>query len=162
MMSAKMVLDELEKLCTLHEHLLLLSQEKTDAIKTDNLPELSLILTKEKKYLQAIDQTERKREELTAAFLGYQTEATISNCINKAEGVDKAKFEALYGRLAPLLTRLQEVNSINQQLTHQALQFVSLSFEMIAPNTSQSGNYGHTKNGNTQTGNRLALFDSQA
>lgn len=162
MMSAKPVLEELDKLCMLHEHLLQLSHEKTEAIKKDHLQELSLILTKEKKYLQAIDQTERKREELTAAYLGYQMEATISNCIDKADGEDKAKFEALYGRLAPLLTRLQEVNSINQQLTHQALQFVSLTFEMIAPKSSQTGNYGQIKKGKPQTGNRLALFDSQA
>ncbi|MGG3625668.1 flagellar protein FlgN [Bacillus gobiensis] len=160
-MSAQPVLDELDKLCTLHEHLLKLSQEKTEAIKKDDLKVLSLILTKEKKYLQTIDQTERKREELTAAFLGYQTEATISNCIDKAEGEDKTKFEELYSRLAPLLAKLQEVNSINQQLTHQALQFVSLTFDMIAPKNSETGNYGQAKKGKPQTGNRLALFNSQ-
>lgn len=55
----KRVIEELERLCVLHEHLLSLSEQKTEALKTNEIKALSEIVTKEQKYVQAIEQTEQ-------------------------------------------------------------------------------------------------------
>lgn len=65
-MSAKAIIEQLKRLCVLHEHLLTLSEEKTEALKAGKTKELSNILTKEQKYIQAITQTEDDRIKTTS------------------------------------------------------------------------------------------------
>lgn len=113
-MSAKAIIEQLKRLCVLHEHLLTLSEEKTEALKAGKTKELSNILTKEQKYIQAITQTEDDRIKTTSAFLGYSENNTISACIAKTSGSEKEELEQLYESLSQVLGRLKKVN----EMTH--------------------------------------------
>ncbi|MFN2744450.1 MULTISPECIES: flagellar protein FlgN [Bacillus] len=158
----KRVIEELERLCVLHEHLLTLSEQKTEALKTNEIKELSEIVTKQQKYVQAIEQTEQSRIEATKGCLG-STDATISACISAAEGDEKRTLEQLFAKLSKLLIRLKDVNDLNKQLTFQSLQFISLTFDLLMPKEGGS-NYGKDQQPN-QLGSgtkRLSLFDSKA
>lgn len=107
-MSAKAIIEQLKRLCVLHEHLLTLSEEKTEALKAGKTKELSNILTKEQKYIQAITQTEDDRIKTTSAFLGYSENNTISACIAKTSGSEKEELGQLYESLSQVLGRLKK------------------------------------------------------
>ncbi|MFT0801509.1 flagellar protein FlgN [Bacillus swezeyi] len=160
-MSVKRVVEELERLCVLHEHLLALSEQKTEALKTNEIKALSEIVTKEQKYVQAIEQTEQSRIEATEACLG-RSGVTISTCISEAGGSEKKTLEQLFAKLSQLLIRLKDVNDLNKQLTFQSLQFISLTFDMLLPKEGGT-NYGKEPRPNQLGGSkRLSLFDSKA
>ncbi|MEC3607806.1 flagellar protein FlgN [Bacillus glycinifermentans] len=157
----KRVIQELERLCVLHEHLLTLSERKTEALKKNEIKELSEILTKEQKYVQAIEQTEEARIEATKECLG-KADTTISTCISEAEGSDKTVLEQLFERMSQLVTRLKDVNHLNKQLTIQSLQFITLTLDMLLPKEGNA-NYGKPQEPSQSRGSsRLSLFDSKA
>lgn len=157
----KRVIQELERLCVLHEHLLTLSERKTEALKKNEIKELSEILTKEQKYVQAIEQTEEARIETTKECLG-KADTTISTCISEAEGSDKTALEQLFERMSQLVTRLKDVNHLNKQLTIQSLQFITLTLDMLLPKEGNA-NYGKPQEPSQSRGSsRLSLFDSKA
>ncbi|ATH93437.1 hypothetical protein ACH95_01380 [Bacillus glycinifermentans] len=157
----KRVIQELERLCVLHEHLLTLSERKTEALKKNEIKELSEILTKEQKYVQAIEQTEEARIEATKECLG-KADTTISTCISEAEGSDKTALEQLFERMSQLVTRLKDVNHLNKQLTIQSLQFITLTLDMLLPKEGNA-NYGKPQEPSQSRGSsRLSLFDSKA
>lgn len=157
----KRVIQELERLCVLHEHLLTLSERKTEALKKNEIKELSEILTKEQKYVQAIEQTEEARIEATKECLG-KADTTISTCISEAEGSDKTALEQLFERMSQLVTRLKDVNHLNKQLTIQSLQFITLTLDMLLPK-ERNANYGKPQEPSQSRGSsRLSLFDSKA
>lgn len=98
----KRVIEELERLCVLHEHLLSLSEQKTEALKTNEIKALSEIVTKEQKYVQAIEQTEQSRIEATKSCIGrlgrddqrmYQ-----QSCGRREKGAGTAVCQALTAR----------------------------------------------------------------
>ncbi|MCY8920696.1 flagellar protein FlgN [Bacillus atrophaeus] len=160
-MSAKPIIEQLKRLCVLHEHLLTLSEEKTEALKAGKTKELSNILTKEQKYIQAIGQVEEERMKATSEFLGFGKNNTVTACIKKASGKEKTELEQLFQSLSEQLNGLKEINELNKQLTKQALQFISLTFEMLVPQENNI-NYGQSVQANHPAGSRLKLFDSQA
>jgi hypothetical protein len=60
------------------------------------------------------------------------------------------------------MDKLKEANGLNRELTQQALQFVSLSLDMLMPQENFS-NYQRPDQHQTQTEKRRrSLFDSQA
>lgn len=160
-MSAKPIIEQLKRLCVLHEHLLTLSEEKTEALKAGKTKELSNILTKEQKYIQAIEQTEDDRIKAASAFLGCSENNTISACIAKTSGREKEELELLFESLTKVLGRLKEVNKLNRQLTRDALQFISISYDMLVPKDNNF-NYSKQIKAELPKSSRLKLFDSKA
>lgn len=160
-MSAKAIIEQLKRLCVLHEHLLTLSEEKTEALKAGKTKELSNILTKEQKYIQAITQTEDDRIKTTSAFLGYSENNTISACIAKTSGSEKEELEQLYESLSQVLGRLKKVNEMNRQLTRDALQFISISYDMLVPKENNF-NYSKSIKAELPKSSKMKLFDSKA
>lgn len=160
-MSAKAIIEQLKRLCVLHEHLLTLSEEKTEALKAGKTKELSNILTKEQKYIQAITQTEDDRIKTTSAFLGYSENNTISACIAKTSGSEKEQLEQLYESLSQVLGRLKKVNEMNRQLTRDALQFISISYDMLVPKENNF-NYSKSIKAELPKSSKMKLFDSKA
>ncbi|MEG7282845.1 flagellar protein FlgN [Bacillus sp. 0909A] len=160
-MSAKPIIEQLKRLCVLHEHLLTLSEEKTEALKAGKTKELSNILTKEQKYIQAIEQTENERIKAASTFLGYSENNTISACIAKTSGSEKEELELLFESLTKVLGCLKEVNKLNRQLTRDALQFISISYDMLVPKDNNF-NYGKQIKAELPKSSRLKLFDSKA
>ncbi|XSD76226.1 flagellar protein FlgN [Bacillus subtilis] len=160
-MSAKAIIEQFKRLCVLHEHLLTLSEEKTEALKAGKTKELSNILTKEQKYIQAITQTEDDRIKTTSAFLGYSENNTISACIAKTSGSEKEELGQLYESLSQVLGRLKKVNEMNRQLTRDALQFISISYDMLVPKENNF-NYSKSIKAELPKSSQMKLFDSKA
>lgn len=160
-MSAQSLIQQLEKLLGLNQQLYKLAQTKTEALKTEDLTVLQETLKQEQSYVQAIKQVENERISLAAAYLNRNDELTLSACIEKSEGEDKETFTSLYLSLTDVMEKLKGINQLNQQLTLQALQFVSLSMDMLMPK-EQSPAYQPPGGKTTSEPKRRSLFDSKA
>lgn len=161
-MAAEKLIQSLQKLLKLHQNLHEVTLQKTELIKKDQINELKELLKKEQMYVQAIKQVENERISQTADFLGNEEESTLSLCIEKAEGNEKGQLQHLAAELTDTIKKLKAVNQLNKELTHQAMQFVSISLDMLAPKENVS-NYQRPDGQNQQTEKvRRSLFDSQA
>jgi flagellar biosynthesis/type III secretory pathway chaperone len=158
--SAQSLILKLEKLLGLNRKLYQLAQTKTEALKTEDLTVLQQTLKQEQIYIQAIKQVENERIGLASAYLNREDDLTLSACMEKAEGADKEKFSDLFQSLTDVMEKLKNANKLNQQLTIQALQFVSLSMDMLMPK-EQSPAY-KPPGGTASEPKRRSLFDSKA
>jgi flagellar biosynthesis/type III secretory pathway chaperone len=158
--SAKKLIDSLEKLLTLHQSLLKLAMQKTDILKKGDMEELNALLANEQKHITAIQQMEEKRKEAVETLLQEKdVDKTISNCIEFTNEPERTKLTQLKDRLTEVITELKERNQLNQQLIHQSLQFVHLTLDMLAPQPA-SINYGPPQQ--NATPKRPSMFDSKA
>jgi flagellar biosynthesis/type III secretory pathway chaperone len=103
---------------------------------------------------------ENERIGLASAYLNREDDLTLTACMEKAEGADKEKFSDLFQSLTDVMEKLKNANKLNQQLTIQALQFVSLSMDMLMPK-EQSPAY-KPPGGKASEPKRRSLFDSKA
>jgi flagellar biosynthesis/type III secretory pathway chaperone len=158
--SAQSLILKLEKLLGLNRQLYQLAQTKTEALKTENLTVLQQTLKQEQIYVHAIKQVEKERIDLASAYLNREDDLTLSACIEKAAGADKENFSDLFQSLTEVMEKLKHANKLNQQLTIQALQFVSLSMDMLMPK-EQSPAY-RPPGGTATAPKRRSLFDSKA
>jgi flagellar biosynthesis/type III secretory pathway chaperone len=161
-MSAGKLIQTLEKLLQLHQNLYKLTLHKTESLKSENVEELKELLKKEQMFVQAIKQIEAERIQITSEFLGREEGLTLSACIEKAEGEQMEALERIAMDFNDTMDNLKSSNQINRELTQQALQFVSLSLDMLMPQESFA-NYNRPDGNKTQSEmKRRSLFDSQA
>jgi flagellar biosynthesis/type III secretory pathway chaperone len=159
-MSAKKLIDSLEKLLTLHQSLLKLAMQKTDILKKGDMEELNALLANEQKHITAIQQLEEiRKEEVESLLQDQNVDKTISSCIEFTNEPERTKLTQLKDRLTEVITELKERNQLNQQLIHQSLQFVHLTLDMLAPQPA-SINYGPPKQNTAPK--RQSMFDSKA
>ncbi|MFK2826313.1 flagellar protein FlgN [Bacillus sp. B190/17] len=157
-MSAQPLMDVLDKMCRLHEHLLELAAKKTDIIKQNDMNGLDQLLKDEQKYVAAIHTMERERQKAAAAMTG-KAEATLTDCLEAAAGQEKEPLQELTARLTEQVLQLKEQNDLNQQLVYQSLQFVNMSMSLLQPQPEQA-TYTHPAKGAGQRPKR-SMFDSQ-
>lgn len=160
-MSAQPLIFKLEKLLRLNQQLLKLAEAKTEALKKEDLAVLQQTLKQEHICVSAIKLAEKERIPLTSAYLGRNHDLTLSACIEKAEGEDKVQFAQLLSSLTDVMDKLKHANKLNQQLTVQALQFVSLSLDMLMPK-EESPAYKPPGLSAAAQPKRKSLFDSKA
>ncbi|CQR46396.1 FlgN protein [Paraliobacillus sp. PM-2] len=151
----------LEQLVQLHQSLHAVSVQKTEALKAGEIDQLQELLKKEKKHINAINQTEQQRMEQTnkwAIANGLADEPiTVTTMLEHLHGTeDGQSLEQITTTLTETLVKLKQQEALNQQLTQQSLQFVQLSMDMIAP-TINTFNYG-----NKQQASNRSVFDSKA
>jgi hypothetical protein len=159
---AEKLIQTLEKLLQLHQNLHKITLQKTENLKSENVEQLRELLKKEQMFLQAIKQIEAERIQATIDFLGREGDLTLSACIEKAEGEQKESLKIIAKDFRDTMDKLKEANGLNRELTQQALQFVSLSLDMLMPQESFT-NYQRPDQHQTQTEKRRrSLFDSQA
>ncbi|WP_299094868.1 flagellar protein FlgN [uncultured Metabacillus sp.] len=160
-MSAETLIQTLEKLLQLHRNLYQVTTQKTEILKSENIGELKELLKKEQMFVQAIKQIETERIQASTEFLGAE-DITLTACIEKAEGEQKEKLKQFSANFSVIIDKLKEANQLNRELTQQALQFVSLSLDMLMPQESLI-NY-QRPDGMKQPSDktRRSLFDSQA
>ncbi|KGX86793.1 flagellar protein FlgN [Pontibacillus marinus] len=165
-MSTQPITEIMDKLCSLHQSLLTLSQEKTEALKKGNTEELQAIIVKERKHVQAIGQLETKREQLVSDWFASQgvngdertITAMLENINNEQEG---QALQEQFERLVMILADLKQQEKLNQELTQQSLQFIDMSLDMIQP-SMKNLNYGRPNAKQSDSGNRRSVFDSKA
>ncbi|TXC90974.1 flagellar protein FlgN [Metabacillus litoralis] len=161
-MVVEKLMNTLDKLLQLHENLYQVALQKTDYLKQNNVEELKELLKKEQMFAQAIKQIETERIQLSAEFLNREQDLTLSACIEKAEGKHKEKLEQVASDFSKTMDKLKAANQLNRELTHQALQFVSISLDMLMPQENIT-NYQRPDASNAPSDKlRRSLFDSQA
>jgi flagellar biosynthesis/type III secretory pathway chaperone len=161
-MSAEKLIQNLEKLLQLHQNLHKIALQKTESLKSENIAELRELLKKEQMFVQAIKQIEAERVQVTAEFLGHAEDLTLSACIGKSSGDEKQSLERIANEFTETMDKLTAANQLNRELTQQALQFVSISLDMLMPQESLT-NYNRPDGNKTQSEKmRRSLFDSQA
>jgi|SRR5699024_114167 len=154
----------MEHLTKLHEELLTISEDKTEAIKVSDNESLVKWLTKERQVMQKIEEYEAVREQLVNHFFEEKginsDEKTITELLSvlNDEG-DKTKLEGMVARLLELIVSIQESEQLNSQLLQQSMQFVQLSLEMIQPQ-AQNISYGEQAE-RKAAGQKRSVFDSK-
>ncbi|RFB11034.1 flagellar protein FlgN [Bacillus sp. HNG] len=160
-MSADNLVVLLKKILTLHQNLLKLAERKTDILKKGDIDALNDQMKEEQKYILAIKQLENERIALVDKWLGSRVkDKTLSKCIEMASEPVRSKLEEIHEELVKVTQDLKSLNDLNQQLTHQSLQYVNMSLDMLLPQEQNAG-YGNpagTK-GKKQT---RSMFDSKA
>ncbi|WP_188454139.1 flagellar protein FlgN [Virgibacillus oceani] len=162
-MSVQPIIQSLEKLVTLHESLLNVSQQKTQVMKEGSVEKLQPLLIKERKHVQALEQAEAKRQQDVDKWFAEQQisneHATITAMLEVlANENERDELEKITVSLTEVITKLKGQEQLNQALINQSMQFVQLSLDMLNPSIKNM-NYG--KKEDTDTIKR-SVFDSKA
>lgn len=165
-MSTSQIINMLQKLLSLHQSLLTLSKEKTEALKNGGMEELQAILVKERKHVQAIGKLEQEREILVTEWFKQagitESEATVTVMLDVLqEPNEKQQLQEIFDKFVMVLMDLKKQEQLNHQLTHQSLQFVELSLDMIQP-SMKNMNYGKPNTDSVDTAQKRSVFDSKA
>ncbi|MFC0272216.1 flagellar protein FlgN [Metabacillus herbersteinensis] len=160
-MLADKLITTLEKLLSLHEQLYKVALQKSEILKKDLIDELREILKQEQKLVQAIKQIEAERILITAEYLNREQELTLRACIDQADGLAKERLQTIHHEFQSIMDKLKAVNQLNQQLTQQSLQFVSISLDMLMPQENAQ-NYNRPDQSKGTATNRRSIFDSKA
>jgi Mg2+ and Co2+ transporter CorA len=156
------IIQTLENLYELHEHLYDLAVKKTEVLKNnEDVSKLQELLKKEQLCIKMIQQKEEERMKQVAAWLGNQEDQSLTACIEKASGADKKKLEHLKDSFLEIMTKLKAANELNEQLTHYALQFINMTLDMVMPQ-EPALSYQHPKQPQEQRAPRRSMFDSKA
>lgn len=159
-MATQALIESMEKLLVLHELLLKSAAEKTEAIKNNDMQEISKLLREEQKHVTAIHVADNSRQQ-AAAVLMDGTDGTISDVLGKVDGSEREQLIFLQEKLTAVIDELKTANSLNQQLLKYSLQFVNMNLDILAPEP-ELPNYSKTQTGNEQLGSGRSMFDSKA
>jgi flagellar biosynthesis/type III secretory pathway chaperone len=165
-LSAKLLIELLEKHVKLHKGLLELATKKTEVLKKGDMEALSGIMKQEQKYIAAINQVERERVQVVEAMVNAagkrEYERTLTTCIELAEESERTVLERLKNELSAVVSELKNINLLNQQLIQQSLQFVNMTLDIVIPQP-QEVNYGRPNAATTPPyENSRSIFDSKA
>lgn len=160
-MSARQLIELLEKHVKLHKGLLELANKKTEVLKKGDMEALNAIIKEEQKYIAAIDRVEQERVRAVNAMMGEADEPTLAACISQTEGTERAMLEKLRNDLSTVILELKNANQLNEQLTKQSLQFVHAMLDMLMPQPKEV-NYRNPNMAPPSYEGGSSLFDSKA
>ncbi|MCA0984680.1 flagellar protein FlgN [Halobacillus yeomjeoni] len=164
-MTINTVVQHMNHLKKLHDSLLVLSKKKTDALKQNDVNGIQQLLIQERKHVQAISQVEKKREMAVSDWYRERGEiplsATVSEMIEQLDGGEKAKLNEAYERLIFVLSELKKQEQLNSELTHQSLQFINLSLDLLQPSLNTVNYFNQTGTASDVQPKR-SVFDSKA
>ncbi|MEH7225049.1 flagellar protein FlgN [Bacillus sp. JJ1566] len=159
-MSAENLVVLLKKILTLHQNLLKLSERKTDILKKGDVDALNELMKEEQKYILAIRQLDNERIVIVDKLLGPIEDKTLTQCIERTAEPMRSALMGLHEDLVKVTHDLKVANDLNQQLTHQSLQYVNMSLDMLIPQ-EQNVNYGNPA-GTKEKKQTRSMFDSKA
>lgn len=162
-MSVQPILESLEKLIDLHKSLLDISKQKTFVVKEGSVDKLQPLLVKERKYVQALEQNERKRQIKVESWISQHDlsaeNATITGILGSlSDEKVKEELETQTVILTNTITQLKQQEQLNKALIQQSMQFVELSLDMMKPSI-RNMNYGGKKSSDSTD---RSVFDSKA
>ncbi|MCR2822358.1 flagellar protein FlgN [Lederbergia panacisoli] len=161
-MTTQALIEAMEKLLDLHNELLQTANEKTTALKDNNIEQLTKILRTEQKIAASIQITNSKRQQVAEFLTKGNKEVTISDIIEMLEGQEREELQQLQEALSAVLAQLKDVNELNQQLLKLSLQFIHLNLDLMAPELDNA-NYTKTRDEmNDQPSPGRSIFDSKA
>ncbi|MEW5322812.1 flagellar protein FlgN [Geobacillus thermoleovorans] len=158
--SARQLVALLERHLALHRHLLQLAYQKTDVLKRGDTDGLMQLIQTEQTAIAAIQQLERERAQLVAAWSDDGNPPSLADCLPKM-GEERDTVEQLASELLVVIRELQDVNEMNGQLIRQSLQWVTFMLDRFMPQPP-SVNYTAPNQSTGQYERGRSLFDSKA
>ncbi|WP_375090702.1 flagellar protein FlgN [Peribacillus sp. RS7] len=162
-MSARNIIESLEKLIKLHKSFNQLAIRKTVILKASDTEAINALLIQEQKHIKAISQTDKEREGAVEEFLtanGSVGQAASIHTITEMTGPAETEIlERLKAELSDEVAKLKERNYLNQQLIYQSLQFINVSLDMLRPQ-NQNLNYGDSVK--IPVKSAMGMFDTKA
>ncbi len=154
----------MNELVTYHQTLLTISKSKTEEIKSGNTDNLSKLLMQERKQLQMIEQSEKKRQQIVDDLFRHYgasaEEKTVTELMNHLTDENEQKqLDEAVTNLVNIIVALKEIEQLNNELIQQSMQFVQLSLDMLQPSI-QRMNYDQKQT--IQESVKQSVFDSKA
>lgn len=168
-MSIEKVLDTLNKLERMHRSLLELGTKKTEIIKANDMEQLTEILKTEQAHVAAIETLEQQRQMLVTDYFQAKGIATadmptVTQLIEVASAEEKPELAAIRDRLLTVVDELKNVNTLNQKLVMQSLQYINFSLDLLQPNRSAQSstfNYSGAEVRGTSAVGKKSYFNSE-
>lgn len=161
MMSLQEVITAMEELSAIHDELIMLSEQKANVIIENNIPALQQLLVSERKLVQKLEQSEKRRTDATERFAAERdlSDVTVTVILDNLDSEDeKQALEAAAVNLAEKLADLKYKEQASKALVEQSMQFVQYSLNLLSPSINHM-NYGNDKE--KKKSNR-SVFDSRA
>lgn len=166
-MTVSKVIETLDSLAEMHEHLLQTGLEKKQAIIDKDLDSLMRIMRVETKLIKDITTLDFER---VAACRKLMIEKGVKNRLNttyrQLMGVvfvpeERLQLQAVHERLERALKELKHLNDLNQTLLNQSLDFIQFSIELFISPEDESYTYKHPSTISSNS-NRYGLYNTKA
>lgn len=153
-----------------HHQLIELGKRKKSVLIAGDVNGLNQIVEEESKMIKRIMQLESERQKTISSILiqnGMQEKEISMSELFEIVGStqEKEMLQSVQKELIDVLTELQEVNQLNQQLIKQSLDFVNYSIESMVGSDENPFTYGkpteQTDRGNGSAKVRSRIFDTQ-
>ncbi|WLV23983.1 flagellar protein FlgN [Aciduricibacillus chroicocephali] len=160
-MSLQEMIGTMDELSDVHDELIATSDEKAQTIINNDIPALQQVLIKERKLVQKLQQSEKRRTEATERYATERglPEVTVTAILDSLDSeTDQQKFEKAAVKLTEKLAELKSKEQASRALVEQSMQFIQYSLNLLSPSINTM-NYGSGKD--KKSGNR-SVFDSKA
>lgn len=166
-MSIQVVIQSLHDLNAIHETLLELGEQKREVLIANQVTELTQITNEESKLMKQVSESERKWLAAMSSFLvekGFEPNPsiTMSELIKLVTNDnDKQALQAVQQQLLTTMDKLNDINTLNQQLIEQSLSFVNYTLDLLTEDTSDLLGYSNP-NDKPKTARNNTIFDTKA
>ncbi|MEK5140709.1 flagellar protein FlgN [Paenibacillus sp. FSL M7-0134] len=160
------LIDVLEQLREAHEQLITLGNQKKEALISNKVDQLILVMNQESKMSKLIDQLEEQRISSAYKFLqGRGIKSKLNLTISELSRLvfdlqDKQRLLSIQARLSETLNELKQLNELNRQLIEQALSYIDFSVETMSYYEEFETTYHRPDEKNSTI--RSGLFDTRA
>src|SRR5699024_1002454 len=136
------------------------ARQKTEVVKEGSVEQLQMILVKERKYIQVLEQAEAERKkEVENLQQGLPlNNATITEILDHIpNNEEKKELENQTVALTEMITSIKHQEQLNQALIQQSMQIVQLPLDMMNPSIKNM-NYGNKQETSTD---KRSVLDSK-
>lgn len=166
-MSVQGLIDALKQMDESYEALFEVMLEKKQAIISNEYDELVRTMSKESKMLKGIE--EREQQILASAQLFLQSKGIKSQLkltITELQRLvfdpdEKRALAEVQQRLSERLSKLKQINTLNQSLIDQSLSFIDFSLNLMAGDMDDEATYSRPQQQERKTSAR-SNFDTRA
>ncbi|MET3697655.1 FlgN protein [Bacillus oleivorans] len=160
-MSEQALQTQLEKMLQLHEELLALSQQKTEAVKKGDMENLQQILKQEQKLILELDRAEKERQAASQTIVPLVENPALEDCLPYLSHEQQDRLSNLKERLKAVIAQIEIQNNLNYELIQQSLQFIHVSLNLFRPK-EESINYGPPKGHKPKVTVPAGMFQTKA
>ena len=152
------LLEVMGEMILLHDKLIVLSDEKQEALVERDVKRLTEVMNKEKELLQKLRVSEEKRQQITEK-LADRTDQTLKEVLGLLSPPVKRMVENRAADLKEKAEKLQLINDLNEELLRDGMAFVHHMIGHLTT-SNQSITYGRPNQKPLQT--PRGYFDTKA
>ncbi len=137
----------MEELKVAHDDLLILENQKKEALVHDLADELVKLLHKQTKLVRKISGLEQDRQQVVEQWLSQKGipngRMMLANLIKLVpHHKEKESLRRLGGELQDLVEKIREINQFNQQLIEQSLSLIDFTLRLVTDEPERYMTYG--------------------